>query len=382
MTRSGIKEDKPSEKLLKESEERNRRWFDDDLTGDFIAEINGKISECNPAFAEIYGFDNCDMACKYDFSQFNPEDWIELIAHLKKKHKIKDHQTWHLRPDGKKIHVVANFVGIFNDDELVQVKGYVFDDTERKKSEELLQRSEEKYRRWFEDDLTGDFIASVEGKIMECNPAFAGIYGFDDCKMAFKWDISQSNPFDWPYIVTRLKKERKIQGFQSWQRRYDGMRIHVIANVVGIFNDSNELIQVKGYVFDDTERKKAEDELNRSKNQIKEILDSIQDGFIALDRCWHFIYVNGSAAEFFGFEEDDIIGQNIWERFPEFIGSKFENAFRKTLENKDIHHFETPSWRKKDKWFDISVYPSTDGITVYLRDITERKKLEEKLKQK
>ncbi|MGZ7209955.1 MAG: PAS domain-containing protein, partial [Methanobacterium sp.] len=124
MTKSGIKEDKPSEKLLKESEERNRRWFDDDLTGDFIAEINGKITECNPAFAEIYGFDNCDMACKYDFSQFNPEDWIELIAHLKKKHKIKDHQTWHLRPDGKKIHVVANFVGIFNDDELVHVKGY------------------------------------------------------------------------------------------------------------------------------------------------------------------------------------------------------------------------------------------------------------------
>lgn len=382
MVSSGIKESKSSEKLLKESEGKYRRWFEDDLTGDFIAELDGRIIECNPAFADIYGFDDYKKAFGVDISQFNPEDWTEIIACIEKEHKIRDHQTWHLRPDGKKIHVVANLVAIFNDDVLVQVRGYIFDDTERKKSEELLQKSEEKYRRWFEDDLTGDFIASVEGEILECNPAFAGIYGFDDCKMACKWNISSSNPFDWPYIVTRLRNERNIQGFQSWQRRHDGMRIHVIANVVGIFNDSNELIQIKGYVFDDTERKKAEDELNRSKRQIKEILDSIQDGFIALSSYWDFIYVNRYAADYFGVESEDLIGQNIWERFPEFIGNTFETNFRRSMKNKEILHFEVPDWRMTDHWFDFSVYPSTEGITIYLRDITERRKLEEELKHK
>lgn len=258
------------------SEERYRHWFEDDLTGDFIVTIEGKILECNPAFVEIYGFNTREKALKSDISQFNPRDWADLIARLKREHKIQDYQSWHKIPDGKEIHVVSNVVGIFNEsDELYQVKGYVFDDTERKRSEEALKReafaasqnakalkeSEEKYYRLFDEDLTGNFIATLEGEILECNPAFTEIYGFYDCESALKWNISQSNPFDWPYIVTRLKKECKIQGFQSWQRRSDGMRIHVIANVVGIFNDSNELIQIKGYVFDDTERKKAEEEL-------------------------------------------------------------------------------------------------------------------------
>jgi len=107
--------------------------------------------------------------------------------------------------------------------------------------------------------------------------------------VASKSNISKFNRFDWPYMVTRLKKERKLYGFQSWQRRSDGLRIHVVANLIGIFNDSTELISVKGYVFDDTERKHAEEELARSKSQMREILDSIQDIFFALDHNRNYL---------------------------------------------------------------------------------------------
>jgi PAS domain S-box-containing protein len=372
---------KKSENHLK-SEEKYRRLFEDDLTGDFIATPEGKILECNPAFAEIYGFSNLKLAAQTDISEFNPADWENLIRILKTEHKIQGHQSIHQRPDRKQIHVVANVVGIFNDsDELIQVKGYVFDDTERKQAEESLQESEEKYHRLFDEDLTGDFIATLEGKILECNTAFAEIYGFDDCETALQWNISKSNPFDWPYIVTRLKSERKIQGFQSFQRRSDGMRIHVVANVVGIFNDSGELAQVKGYVFDDTERKQAEEELAHSKRQITEILDSIQDGFVALTPYWNFIYVNRCAGEYFGVEPDDLIGKNLWEIFSELIGTTYEAAFRKAMDTQDIQHFEAPGMHTAHQCFDFSVYPSAEGISVYWRDITQRKKLEEELRQ-
>jgi PAS domain S-box-containing protein len=373
-----IKQEKKSPNI---SGETYNSFFKDDLTGDFIANLDGRVILCNPSFVDIYGFDSLESALKSKISEFNPSDWINLINQLNNDCKIKGHQSRHRRPDGTVIHVVANLVGIYNDsNELIKVKGYVFDDTERKKAEEYLKESEEKYHRLFDEDLTGDFIATLDGEILECNPAFAEIYGFNSHELASKSNISKFNSFDWPYMITRLKKERKLLGFQSWQRRSDGMRIHVVANLVGIYNDSNELIKVKGYVFDDTERKKAEDELSRSKHQITEILNSIQDGFIALSPYWNFIYVNRCAAKFFSVDYDDLIGQNIWEMFPQLIGTNYESYLRKAMEKHEIQHFEAQGMNNENKWFNFSIYPSADGISAFWQDITERKKLEEALR--
>ena len=132
------------DKKLKESEEKYRRWFEEDLAGNFIATPGGELLDCNPSFLEIYGFDNLEKAIHSNIAKFNSTDWIDLISRLKDEHKIHDYQTWHKTPDGKQIHIVANVVGIFNDlDELIQVKGYVFDDTKRKKAENLFRKNVE-----------------------------------------------------------------------------------------------------------------------------------------------------------------------------------------------------------------------------------------------
>ena len=371
-----IKEWQKTEKIIQKSEEKFQKFFEDDLTGDFIATPSGKLVMCNPSFVEIYGFDNHEQAMKAEISEFNQDDWINLINMLRTECKIKGHQSLHKRPDGKLIHVVANLVGIFNSSgSLTQVKGYIFDDTDRKKAEEFLQASEEKYHSLFDEDLTGDFIATLDGEILECNPAFAEIYGFTNRESASKCNISKFNSFDWPYMITRLKKEHRLQGFQSWQRRSDGMRIHIVANLVGIFNELNELIQVKGYVFDDTDRKQAEEELARSKHQMTEILDSIQDGFIALSHYWHFIYSNRCASEYFKAEYEDLIGQNLWDTFPELKGTIYEISFKKAMETQEIQHFEVKGLHNKNHCFDFTVYPSADGISVYWRNISTRKKV-------
>ena len=242
---------KQAEKALKKSEEKYRRLFDDDLTGDFIATPEGKIFECNPAFAEIYGFKNRENVVGCEISQFNPTDWASLVDNLKTERKVQGYQSWHMRSDGKKIHVVANVVGIFNKfGQLIQIKGYVFDDTERKKAEEALKKSEEKYRRLFDDDLTGDFIATPEGKILECNPAFHEIYGFKNRDEATKSNISKFNPADWENLIKRLETEHKIKGYKTTHKRPDGKQIDVVANLVAIFDEFGKLNGVKGYIFE------------------------------------------------------------------------------------------------------------------------------------
>lgn len=356
---------------LRISEERYRSFFEEDLTGDFIATPEGELIECNPAFAEIYGFSSPEEASKSNIADFNPADWKDLIRDLETTHKIQGRQTTHRRQDGKEIHIVSNVVASVDENgRITQVKGYVYDDTERKEAEKALKRSEEKYRRLFDEDLTGDFIATVEGDILECNLAFAEIYGFHTVEDALNWNISCSNPFDWPYMVTRLRNEGKILGFQSWQRRSDFIRIHVVANMVGIFDDSGDLIQVKGYIFNDTERKQAENRLERDKKQLTQILDSIQDGFMALDNLWNFIYVNSCAADYLGIDADDLLGRNIWDSLPDCVGTIYEKSFRKAMNQQKVLHFKAPGIHK-EKCFDCSVYPSSDGLSIYWRDITK-----------
>ena len=70
--------------------------------------------------------------------------------------------------------------------------------------------------------LTGDFIATPDGKVILCNPSFVEIYGFDSLEKALKSKISEFNPSDWINLINQLKNDCKIKGHQSWHRRPDG----------------------------------------------------------------------------------------------------------------------------------------------------------------
>jgi hypothetical protein len=78
-------------------------------------------------------------------------------------------------------------------------------------------------------------------------------------------------------------------------------------------------------------------------------------------------------------EYDDLIGQNIWETFPQLIGTTYESSLRMAMEKHEIQNFEARGMNN-DKWFNFSIYPSSDGISVFWQDISERKKLEEALR--
>ena len=199
-----LNEHEKIEKSLKESEKKYRQWFEDDLTGDFIATPKGKLLECNSSFVEIYGFANREEAMQSDISKFNPIKWADLIYHLKNEHKIKNRENWHKRPDRKQIYIISNVVGVFNDlGELIQVKGYVFDDTERKQAEEKLRQArghleeqvkertaelkeayqnlkenEIKYRFLYENAPVGIFYSTDNGKFIDANPELASMLGY------------------------------------------------------------------------------------------------------------------------------------------------------------------------------------------------------------
>lgn len=134
---------------------------------------------------------------------------------------------------------------------------------ERKHSEEALKESEEKYRSLFERNLAGMFVSTPEGKVLECNPAYLRMFGFTSFEEAKATNISvlYSDPEKQKVILSTLEAQKEIEYLEIQMVRTDGTPIRVIKNVVGRFNERGELLQVTGYLFDDSKRHILEQQL-------------------------------------------------------------------------------------------------------------------------
>ena len=130
--------------------------------------------------------------------------------------------------------------------------------------------------------------------------------------------------------------------------------------------------QVRGVVVqtrDITERKETEELLRRSEAEIFSILDSITDGFFAINREWRFTYINRQAELMLTWSREDLVGEKISE------DPTFYPRYRKAVAESETVRFEGyhPPF---GRWYSVRAYPSSSGLSVYFQDITERKMTE------
>ncbi|WP_445665115.1 PAS domain-containing sensor histidine kinase [Fodinibius sp. AD559] len=144
---------------------------------------------------------------------------------------------------------------------------------------------------------------------------------------------------------------------------------------------------IYGSTQDITDRKTMEQQLQQEHNQLNEaeqektrILERIDDGFFAVDKDWTVRYWNKQAEQIIGVPQDDIIGNNLWEVFEKAADLDFYDQYHKALNQQVTVQFEE-FYQPLDMWIEVTAYPCEIGLSVYFRDITDRKQNEQRLQQ-
>ncbi len=122
-----------------------------------------------------------------------------------------------------------------------------------------------------------------------------------------------------------------------------------------------------------------EADLSRSNRLIADIINSMPDSFYVLDDQGRFIFVNNQAEHLLQKPREMLLGKNCWELFPQARGTLLELHYEKSKNDRLTFTFEHKSILHKDKWYQITGYPSQFGLSVYYRDITEQKLAQENL---
>jgi diguanylate cyclase (GGDEF)-like protein/PAS domain S-box-containing protein len=180
------------------------------------------------------------------------------------------------------------------------------------------------------------------------------------------------HPEDLESVMTAESSVRnELCTLKSFENRCickDGKVLHISWSVRWV--KDTKLMYCTGH--DVTERYAAQAELQKSKDQLSTMLESIGDAFFALDNEWRVTYVNTRTAAFVGKRKEDLIGKIVWESVPAFQSSSVLPYYQKAMETRTKVFFEG-YWEPTQSWADVRIYPNDEGLAVFFHDITARR---------
>ncbi len=283
------------------------------------------------------------------------------------EHRVVKRSTGEIRIVHEKCEHFRNEAG-----EIVRSIGMVHDITIRKKAEEALQRFQLLSEHSRDIIL---FMRFQDGHILEANAAAVQAYGYSHDEL-LALSISDLRGANSNKLTAEQMAQANDRGilFETIHRRKDGSSFPVEVSSQGAtIGGVRTLVSI---VRDITDRKQAEEQLERSNQKLNEILTSIQDDFYVLDRDWNFVFTSRLFTEKIGKEPEDFVGNNIWRMFPKHVGTVLEENFRAAMEKREVRRFELGG-KYTSAWYRMTAFPSTEGITVLGADITQLKQAED-----
>jgi len=355
----------------------------------FITNIDGKIIESNLKSCDLFGYgwnELNEMSLEDIFS--DKTEWSSLMEEIRSKGGM-NFESENKRKDGSKFPVAID-TSLFPMDGKPVMLALIWDITERKKAEEQIRASEEKYRCIFENSAVAIMMTDENENVISWNK-------YTETLLKLGAEELSNKP------VKSLYPEEEWEKIRSLNVRQKGMQHHIETKMYG---KDNQLIDVDislsvlkdekncitgsiGVVKDITEKKKAEQLLLESEEKFRGLFECSTDGMIVLDARGEIIDVNTQALDFFGVSKEEMISSNflnkgvltpkalsiVVSQFQELLSSKKATTHETEIKDKDgkLQNIELSAF------FLVKKENEIDNFVLLIRDISDRKETEIKL---
>jgi len=259
-------------------------------------------------------------------------------------------------------------------------------ETELRKTREAYIKSEVKYRSLIEKSGAGISTTNIKGEFIYVNKALCKTIGYSKEELIGKSFAHFLHPEEkkkiWKHFQSAWKNPRKELCLEFRVIHKKGHVVHCYSRPT-IFMFKNKIAGFNAIITDITECKKAEEALREGEARYRELSDSITDVFFALDKDLMYTYWNKASEQLTGIKAKEAIGKSIRDTFPDNEQTrKAIKVYQGVLKKQQSYTFVNEyHLNGKDFIFEISAYPSKDGLSVFVKDITEKKKTEEELRK-
>jgi PAS domain S-box-containing protein len=387
-----ITEDMRARRRLEESEQKYRKLFEGAPLG--ISLIQGdRIISCNSKELELFGLERESSVVGHSISEFISKEYLPKFLELsqevtRSKTVSQPVQFETTRPDGFKLWIESRvFSSPYREEECTVVLHT--DITGRKKAEQELHASLERYRSFIELTEQLGWTTNANGEVLEDIPSFRRFTGqtYEEVK---GWGWSKALHPDDLERTTRIWEEatRTKSKYEAEYRlrRHDGAYRYFMARGVPVFNEDGGIREWVGTCIDITERKKADQVLKESEEKYRSLVELAPDGILAVNAEGIVTSANRSFLRLVGYDsEEGIVGKPFQElktirvedipRFQEMFSSLMNGESALPVEFFYFRRDGTSRWAELHPGL-LTKEGNPVGVQVLVRDVSERKDAE------
>ena len=380
---------------LYKSEEKSKHLIKYAPTGIYEIDFTiPKFTSVNDAMCKILGYTREELLALNPFDILDDESQERFRERMRKTLVGEEINTeveyLVVGKDGQKIWGLLNTHFKYRGDKSVGAVVVAHDITERKKMEEALRQSEEKYRNIVETANEGVWVFNSVSETTYVNEKMAEMLGYGQEEMfgSLIWDYADDEDKGFFQVKLANRKLGIDEVYECKLLRKSGSSLWLLVSANASFDKDGKFAGSLGMFTDITERKKMEEALQKSEEKYRTIVETTNEGIWVSDATGRTTYVNERMARMVGHSREELVGKYGWHFADEETEAISKQNFEKRRQGIDsVHEYK---FRRKDGsplWALVNSQSLTDkngkftGVLAMITDITERKQIEAELRE-